>query len=283
MGSIIKPLVMGMALDQNVVTPATTYYDGGSVQVADRTIYNFDKKARGTVDMKEVLKQSLNTGMVFIMNKMQKSVVKKYVYDLGLGEKTGIDLPYETSGLLRNLDTNRDVEYANAAFGQGIALTPIATVRSLASLANGGKTIRPYLVDAADYHTGLGTSLAPDPETNSVQVFKPETVEKVSNMLVELVDTSFAPRYPQLAAYSIAAKTGTAQIPQPGGGYYNDRNLHSFFGYFPAYDPEFIVFFYLLQPVGARFSSETLSGPFMDTAQFLIDYYDISPDRAKVE
>ena len=80
--------------------------------------------------------------------------------------------------------------------------------------------------------------------------------------------------------YSIAAKTGTAQIAVPGGaGYYDDRYLHSFFGYFPAHDPQFIVFLYALEPRGELYASRTLARPFHEIAKFLINYYEIPPDR----
>ena len=79
--------------------------------------------------------------------------------------------------------------------------------------------------------------------------------------------------------YSIAAKTGTAQIASPEGGYYEDRHLHSFFGYFPAYEPKFLVFMFLLEPVGVRYASETLTLPFADITQFLLNYYEVPPDR----
>ena len=80
--------------------------------------------------------------------------------------------------------------------------------------------------------------------------------------------------------YSIAAKTGTAQISNPnGGGYYENKFLHSFFGYFPAFDPKFIIFLYQYDPKGVKYASETLTHPFMDITEFLINYYEIAPDR----
>ena len=79
--------------------------------------------------------------------------------------------------------------------------------------------------------------------------------------------------------YSIAAKTGTAQIASPEGGYYPDKYLHSFFGYFPAYEPRFLVFLYILEPKGVKYASETLAQPFGDISDFLLSYYQVPPDR----
>ena len=79
--------------------------------------------------------------------------------------------------------------------------------------------------------------------------------------------------------YSVAAKTGTAQIPVPNGGYYKDRYLHSFFGYFPAYNPKYIIFLYQVNPKGAEYASKTLTDPFFKLVDFLISYYAVPPDR----
>ncbi len=277
MGSIMKPLIMATALDQGVVTANTTYFDPGFVKVGDRTIRNFDKRGRGTTTMQEVLSQSLNTGMVFAMQQMEKSKFRDQFEKFGFGETTDIDLPGEIKGLVANLKTNRDVEFANISFGQGIAITPIGMVRAMASLANGGKIVQPRVVDYIEYLDGSRKIMEPKVLTT---VIKPETSEEITRMMVNVFDGYFNGTK-KLKNYSIAAKTGTAQIANhKDGGYYADRNLHTFVAYFPAYDPKFIVFMMNEYPKeGACYSSETLIDPFLNLAKFLINYYNVPPDR----
>lgn len=276
MGSIIKALTIAAGLDSGAITPASTYYDAGFLDLDTYTIKNFDGKGRGTVDMQEVLNQSLNTGVSHIVTLMGKEKFRDYFIDLKLGSESGIDLPNEAQGLIGNLQSPRQVEYATASFGQGIAMTPIVTARALAALGNGGFMVTPHLVSAIEYEDGTRK------EVNypaGAQVFSQETSETVSRMLAGVVDEALRGGTVALPNHSVAAKTGTAQIANPQGGYYDDRYLHSFFGYFPAYDPQFIVFLYTVEPKNVQYASETLTTPFMDMTKFLINYYNIPPDR----
>lgn len=277
MGSIIKPLTMAAGLDSGAVTTDTEYYDAGSVLLDGATIKNFDGKGRGRVPMQEILNQSLNTGSVFVMQKMGKEKFRSYFKAYELGEETGIDLPNEAAGIITNLDSPRTLEYATAAFGQGIAMTPIETARALAALGNGGVLVTPHVVDSIIYRTGLSKKIV---YNQGRQVLKKETSEAITRMLVRVVDEALVGGKVKLARYSIAAKTGTAQIAKENGrGYYEDRYLHSFFGYFPAYDPQFLVFLYTINPKGVKYASQTLTDPFMDIAKFLLNYYEVPPDR----
>lgn len=275
MGSVVKPLTMAIGLDTGAVRPSTTYVDTGSRTLNNRTFYNYDRKARGTVDMQVVLNNSLNTGVAFVVEEVGLSKFKKYMLQMFDGE-TGIDLPREQAPLIHNLENGKEIEYATASFGQGIALSPISLIRALSALGNGGYLVTPHVVKEIEYTIGTSKKVdIPEP----VQIFSEKTSEDISRMLVHVVDDALRGGTVSLPRHSIAAKTGTAQIVGENGGYAEDKYLHSFFGYFPAYDPQFIVLLYTVEPQGVQYASETLTDPFMDIAEFLIAYYEITPDR----
>ena len=277
LGSIIKPLTVASGLDAGVITPHSTYYDAGSIELNDFTIRNYDGRGRGTVDMQQVLSQSLNTGVAHVVSLLGRDRFRDYFYKLKLGSESGIDLPNEAHGLVRNLESPRAVEYATASFGQGIAITPGAAVRALWGLANGGVLVTPHLVKRIEYVNGDNHEVSyPEGE----RVFSEETSEDITRMLVEVVDTALKGGKAKNEYYTVAAKTGTAQISNPETKkYYDDRFLHSFFGYFPAYDPQFLIFLYTVEPKGVQYASETLTDPFLEIVQFLINYYAVPPDR----
>ena len=276
MGSIVKPLVMAGALDIGAVTPSTTYNDSGSVTIDGKTLNNFDKRGRGNnVSMQTVLDQSLNTGMIFVEQKMGKDAFRDYLVNrYKLGEKTGIDLPGEVNGSVGSLKDKNDINFAAASFGQGIATSPINIVRGFAALANGGTMVTPHIASEIIESTGKKTQID---FPVGARVLKPETISTITSMLVHVVDQGY---HIGKEHYSVAAKTGTAQIARPdGGGYYTDRNLHSLIGFFPASKPRYVLYLFNVYPKGALYAIQTLGTPFMDMVDFMNNYYDIPPDR----
>lgn len=284
MGSTMKPLTMAAGLDAGVITAKTTYNDTGHITLNNKTFSNYDGRGRGpNTTMQQVLNDSLNTGVAYVVSKLGHDRFTDYfLHKFHLGEETGIDLPGEVQGLMSNLSSKRDIEYATASFGQGIAVTPINMTAALATLGNGGYTVSPHIVDEIHYTSGKIKKFTPNP---SEQVLKPETSEEITRMLVTVVDKALLGGTMKIPEYSVAAKTGTAQIvDHKTGGYYDDRYLHTFFGYFPAYDPKFIVFMYTYHPKnGAQFASHTLTQSFIRTTKFLLHYYSVPPDRAPAQ
>ncbi|MDB5237511.1 MAG: hypothetical protein JWL88_613, partial [Parcubacteria group bacterium] len=277
-GSIFKMLTMTSGLDAGVITPDTTYNDTGCIEVNKKRICNYDLKARGVIPMQEILSQSLNVGASFIATKLGHDQFRTYFTNLGIGEKTGIDLPSEIHGDIHNLSSPLDVNYDTASFGQGIATTPVETIRALAALADHGSIVTPHVATAIRLQSGVIKPLTyPGPK----QIFKPQSTDETTHMLIKVVDTKLGGGKVKIPEMSVAAKTGTAQIAVPGGaGYYPDQYFHSFFGYFPASDPKYVILLYTIKPQGVQYASETLTMPFINLTHFLINYYNIPPDRA---
>jgi cell division protein FtsI/penicillin-binding protein 2 len=279
LGSIMKPLTMAAGIDSGAVTTQTTYNDTGCITVSTYKICNFDLKARNVIPMQEILNQSLNIGAAWVATKTGYPTFTRYFDLYGLGKKTGIDLPNEVTGDLSPLGSGNKpaINYDTAAYGQGIAVSPIEMIRALSALANNGVLPNPHVVTGIKYDNGIMRSIDAGSGPRAVSA---TTTEVVTRMLAEVYDKALLHGALKMDHYTVAAKTGTAQIPKQGGGYIpGDVYLHSFFGYFPAYDPKFIVFLFAVQPHGQQYASATLAHPFYDIAQYLINYYSIPPDR----
>lgn len=275
-GSVFKPITMAIGIDTGAVTPETKYYNTGSVKIDDRIISNaMSNEVLGWQAMPMVLEQSLNTGAVFIEQQVPKDVFLKYLKNFSVDSKTGIDVK-EISGDLSILSNMRDVNFATASFGQGVALTPVELIRALSVIANGGKLIRPHLTAKIIFRNGESREMKNEPET---QVISPETSAKVIAMMVKVVENGSG-RRAQIAGYSIAGKTGTAQIPDLKTHTYKaNENIHTFVGFAPAYDPKFIALVKIDNPKGVRFAESTVVPVFHDLEQFIFSYWGIPPDK----
>lgn len=277
-GSTMKPITVAAALDAGAITRSSTYNDTGTLTIDQKTISNFDGKARGVVPIQEILSQSLNIGIAHVVQKMGTQALRDYFEQFGLTQETGIDLPSEATPLTKNLDSPRTMEYITAGYGQGVALSPIAMTRALATLANHGAVPQPHVGVEIHYPGGIVKPLGWAPPR---QAIRKESADEVTRMLVTVVDKALRGGGDKIPELSVAAKTGTAQIADPvNGGYYKDRYLHSFFGYFPAHDARFLVFLYAVEPKGAQYASETWTDPFFKIAKFLMTYYGVPYDRA---
>ncbi len=151
MGSIIKPLTVSAGIDLGDITASSTYNDPGCIKVDGKSLCNFDRLDRGQTSIQIALGKSLNVGMAHIVSVIGDDNFDNYFYGFGIAQKTGIDLPNEAADIVSNLKAPRELEHMNASFGQGIALTPIATVRALSAVANGGVLITPHVATATGY------------------------------------------------------------------------------------------------------------------------------------
>ena len=273
-GSTYKPITMSMGLDLDRVSPQTTFIDLGFIKAAEYTIHNFSNKVFGPQTMSQVLEKSINTGAMFVENAVGDENFLNYTINMGFGQKTGIDLPGEVNGDITNLYSGRKINYLTSSFGQGIAVTPIQMVNAYSAIANGGKLMRPYIVEKIIKEGG--EEVLTKPEIVSIP-FSGKTSSKLKTMLVGVVDNGFDKA--TIKGYDIAGKTGTAQIPDGKGGYEEKDFIHNFLGFAPAYDPKFVILIKMDRPQGITFAADSLSSTFREVAQFLVNYYKIPPTR----
>lgn len=273
-GSSYKPITMLAGLDLGKVAPQMTFTDVGFVQAAEYKIHNFSNKVFGFQTMSQVLEKSINTGAMFVENIVGDDNFLNYAINTGFGQRTSIDLPGEVNGDINNLYSGRKINYLTASFGQGIAVTPIQLINAYSAIANGGKLMRPYVVEKIIKEGG--SEEVTKPEIVSIP-FSEKTSSKLKSMLVGVVDNGFDKA--RIKGYDIAGKTGTAQIPDGKGGYDEHEFIHNFLGFAPAYDPKFVILIKMDRPKGVQFAADSLSSTFREVAQFLINYYKIPPTR----
>ncbi len=273
-GSSFKPITMAAGLDAGTITPTTTYEDTGSVTIAGHTIRNFDGKAHGIKTMTQVLEKSLNTGSMFVENRLGDDVFLSYVVNMGFGQRTNIDLPGEVNGDISNLYSGRKINFLTASFGQGVAVTPLQLITAYSAIANGGKLMRPYVVDKVVQEGGA--EIVTEHKIAGIPI-KERTAALLRGMLVSVVDNGFDKA--RIPGYDIAGKTGTAQVPDVAGGYTEGQYIHTFVGFAPASDARFVVLIKLDRPQGITFASDSLSPVFRDIMAFLLNYYSIPPTR----
>jgi cell division protein FtsI/penicillin-binding protein 2 len=272
-GSVMKAFTMASAINEGKITPDTTYFDTGIVTIGPDSIHNFNNEKMGEQTMTQALENSLNTGAVFAQQKLDNKTFINYLNKFGFFEKTGVDLQGEVYSQNNNLKKGPDFNFATASFGQGIETTAMQVARAYCALANGGKLVKPYIVEKViknqeEYYT--------EPDI-SQPIVSQKTISQVNTMLISVVDNGFN-KVAKIPGYYLAGKTGTAQVPLKNGkGYEPDKTIQSFVGYGPALDPEFLILVKLDNPKVPK-SSLSAVPVFKQLAQYIITYWQIPPD-----
>ena len=273
-GSIMKPFTMAAAINEGKITPDTTFVDTGVVKFGSQSIHNFAQETWGKQTMTEVLEKSINTGVVFAEQQIPHKTFFGYIDKFGFTQKTGIDLQgevYSHNDLLKN---GPDVEFATASFGQGIMLTPMQIARGFCAIANGGKLVKPYIVEKI---VNENDEVITKPEI-SEPIVSQQTISQLNSMLINVADKGFN-GVAKIPGYYLAGKTGTAQIPLVNGkGYMPDTNtIQSFVGYGPAFNPQFLILVKLDNPKVPK-SALSAVPIFKELAGYIINYWQIPPD-----
>ncbi len=278
-GSVFKAITMAAALDAQKLAPETTYQDKGIVAIGKRNIYNYEQRVWGQRTMTEVLEFSINTGAVFAQQQLGSNRFLEYVEQFDIFRPTNIELAGEIFSDNKELKKGYEVTYATASFGQGIEMTSLQLVKAYSAIANAG--VLPNLTVTKQFVSPKGLPVDPEKKRSEKAVIVPDTALQVSRMLVSVVDNGYA-KSARIPGYSIAGKTGTAQIswaalgiPKSG---YSEETVQSFVGYFPAFNPRFLLLVKLDNPQ-TKTAEYSVVPLFKELAKYIIDYYQIPPDR----
>lgn len=278
-GSIFKAMTMAAGLDLEKIEPSTTFNDTGSVTLATETIRNSDNKIYGQVTMTEVLEESINTGAIFVAQKIGINNFLKYVEDFGFGQKSGIGLMTEVKGNISALYDKKlgpTLNLATASFGQGILVTPLQMVTAYAAIANQGILVKPYIVDEVIRPDGEHIRTQPQ---EIRRVISPKAATLLSGMLVQVIEGGHAKRA-GVDGYYVAGKTGTAQIADPyRRGYLKGKTNHTFVGFAPVDDPKFVMLTYLEDPKDVRYAASSAAPLFGEIVEFVLNYYQVEKER----
>ncbi|MEK7481878.1 MAG: penicillin-binding protein 2 [Patescibacteria group bacterium] len=263
-GSVLKIMTMAAGLDSGKITPETTYIDKGSATFNGRTIKNWDDKIYGKINMADVLEYSVNTGSVFAERETGHKIFLDYLNKFGLNELTNINLPGEVRGNMKNLKNGKDIHFATASFGQGISITSIALINAFSAIANNGVLMKPLI--------------SADEKPEAIRrVISPKTAETLTKMMVSVVEKN---KITKIFNYSIAGKSGTAYIPDFKNGGYTDEVINAYVGFLPVKNQQkFTILIKLDKPAGIPFANSTVAPAFKELAEFIINYYNLSPDN----
>lgn len=274
-GSIFKAVLAAAALEERVVTPKDKIdCSAGSIKVADRVIRDAHKI--GVITFADVIAVSSNVGTIKVAQRLGKARFHRYISAFGFGAKTGIDLPGEIPGLLKDHLLWSGVSLATIAIGQEIGVTPIQMAAAYGAIANGGVLMQPFVVaEVRGRKDDDGWKREPD---HAGRVVSEETTLTLQAMLRKVVESGTGKKA-KPSGYTAAGKTGTAQkIDRSTGTYSKDEYISSFAGFAPATDPKLVILVMMDSPVGVVYGGTVAAPVFKAIAEQGLAYLQVPPD-----
>ena len=282
-GSTMKIFTLAAAIEEGVWNP-NDRYKSGTIQVYDRPIRdNNDGAGWGEISFLEGFQRSSNVSMYYLLNKIGDETFIEYIHRFGFGEKTGIDLPNEASGIVSD---KYPVNRVTTTYGQGSTVTPIQMVQGMTAIANKGKMMQPYVIDKI-VNPNTGEIVSDHEPVEKESPISAKTADQVKDILASTVTSEHgtAKRF-KLEEYTTAGKTGTAQIANPNGGYYWGRDLflYSFLGLAPVEDPQLIVYVTVHKPKleKTEVGSQPVSEIFNSVTENSLKYLNIQPENLEI-
>jgi cell division protein FtsI (penicillin-binding protein 3) len=268
-GSTFKAFTVAAALEDEVVTPETSFYLPSEIQVADREIGEAHERPPIDATVSQILAQSSNVGAVRIGLAEGADRFSRWINNFGFGRVTGLDYPGEERGIVPERDEYSGSTMGNLPIGQGLAVTPVQMATGYAAIANGGILRKPSLISTVG---GQPT----DGEGEDRRVLSERTAGQLRNMLEGVLEPGGTASSVSVPGYVLAGKTGTAQ-KVVGGTYSEDEYVASFVGFAPAQRPKLLVAVVVDEPLYVHTGGEVAAPVFGEVAEFALPYLGVSP------
>ncbi len=280
-GSTFKPIVVAMALESGSIKLDDYFDDSGYLEFDGWPIYNSDRGARGSINLTQVIKYSSNIGMVRVGQAMKPDTYFSWLERIGLGQKTGIDLPFEAEGQMHSRKTfvTSPLDRATTSFGQGFSMTPLQLLKMNGMLASGGKMVTPHIVKGL--YDSSGKAYWEPQRAMPKQVFTPKNTRAVLRMMEEVVAHGTGDKA-QVAGYRVAGKTGTAQ-KAGNRGYIEGAYITSFVGIFPVDNPRYVVLAVLDEPQGQVYGGTTAAPVVKEVIEIIAGVEKVPPSKPDAE
>ena len=268
-GSTFKLVTIAAGLQEGVITPRTSFRLAPTIKVADRVIHEAHTRGTERLTVKQIVEQSSNIGTITIAEHLGPGRLASWVDRFGFGAKSGVDFPGESAGFALPLDQWSGSTIGTVPIGHGIAVTPVQMARAYAAIANGGRLVRPHLIDRID-----GKTVGP---TRGRRVVSRHVSEQMMSMLrgVVLEGTGTEAAIP---GYTVAGKTGTAAKIDPDGTYSTSRYVASFVGMVPATKPKLVIMVMVDEPHGDIYGGVVAAPAFREIARFNLQHLEIPQD-----
>lgn len=276
-GSTFKIITASSALEENTVKVSDRFYDPGFYQVADRKIRCWKVEGHGSQSFEEVVQNSCNPGFIQVGLDLGKEKFYKYIRAYGFGQSTGLGLPGEAKGIIIPEKDATNLNIATMSIGQSIAVTPIQLITAISAVANGGKLMKPQLVERIEDQKG---KVIKEIEAQEVHQVISEETAKVTSQLLENVVTKGSGQNAFVDGYRAAGKTGTAQVVSERGGYASGKYVASFAGFAPVNDPKISVLIMVAEPQGGIYYGSQVAAPvFSPLAKDILRYMGVPEQK----
>lgn len=273
-GSTFKIVTASAGLQEGVVTPSQIIDCGnGGIQIGGVEIHEHGGNHYGLMPFEDVMLHSSNVGAIRVGLALGEERFYRYIRDFGFGERTGIELPGETAGLLRRTSHWSQVSIASISMGQEIGVTPLQIASAFCTVANGGVRVAPHVVDRVVNDKGevvYRPSLAPPQRVVS------ERTAAVLNEILKAVVARGTGVHAELEEHAVAGKTGTAQ-KAIHGAYSPDKFVASFGGYVPADRPRLAILVVVDEPQGSEYGGTVAAPVFKEIAEPALRYLGVPP------